>query len=171
MWLSHYVHRTFVYPFSLPAGGRPLPTLIVASGFAFNVLNAVVNAGWIGTVGAYATSWLADPRFVSGCVVFVAGGAINRRADRALRGLRTAGERGYKIPRGGLYEWVSCPNYLGEILEWGGWALATWSQAGLAFAVYTVANLAPRAWSHHRWYREQFPDYPAERRALIPRIL
>ena len=50
--------------------------------------------------------------------------------------------------------------YLGEIVEWGGWALLTWSPTGLAFFVWTVANLAPRAWSHHRWYHEKFPDYP-----------
>ena len=40
--------------------------------------------------------------------------------------------------------------------------------AGLAFAVYTFANLAPRAIDHHTWYRQRFSDYPPERRALIP---
>ena len=40
--------------------------------------------------------------------------------------------------------------------------------AGWAFAVFTIANLAPRALTHHKWYRAQFPDYPPERRALIP---
>ena len=49
--------------------------------------------------------------------------------------------------------------------------MATWSLAGVAFAVYTVANLAPRAVTHHRWYRQQFPDYPEQRRALIPYLL
>ncbi|MDH5284165.1 MAG: 3-oxo-5-alpha-steroid 4-dehydrogenase, partial [Gemmatimonadota bacterium] len=34
----------------------------------------------------------------------------------------------------------------------------------------TVANLAPRAWSHHRWYLEKFPDYPPDRKALIPHL-
>ena len=74
-------------------------------------------------------------------------------------------------PFGGLYRWVSCPNYLGEILEWSGWALATWSWPGLAFAVFTFANLAPRALSTHRWYRETFADYPPERKALVPFVL
>ena len=96
---------------------------------------------------------------------------MNRSADRTLRGLRRPGETGYKIPQGGLYRWVSSPNYLGEIIEWFGWALATWSMAGLAFALYTTANLAPRAIQHHRWYHEQFPDYPAERRALVPYVV
>ena len=29
---------------------------------------------------------------------------------------------------------------------------------GLAFCVFTAANLIPRARSNHRWYREKFPD-------------
>jgi 3-oxo-5-alpha-steroid 4-dehydrogenase 1 len=61
--------------------------------------------------------------------------------------------------------------YLGEMLEWTGWALATWSPAGFAFALYTVANLAPRAVDHHAWYHQQFPEYPAKRRALIPYVI
>jgi len=80
------------------------------------------------------------------------------------------GETGYKIPHGGLFERVSCPNYLGEIIEWSGWALATWCLPGLSFAVWTFANLAPRARAHHRWYRAKFPEYPEERKALIPGV-
>ena len=76
----------------------------------------------------------------------------------------------YSVPVGGLFHWVSCPNYLGEIALWIGWALATWSLAGLAFAVWTIANLAPRAVAHHKWYRENFDNYPRNRRALIPGI-
>ena len=44
----------------------------------------------------------------------------------------------------------------------------TWSLAGLAFALFTFCNLAPRALSNHRWYRETFEHYPSNRRALIP---
>jgi hypothetical protein len=57
------------------------------------------------------------------------------------------------------------------MLEWTGFAVASWSLPGLAFALYTAANLAPRALSHHRWYQEKFPDYPRERRALIPFVV
>ena len=66
---------------------------------------------------------------------------------------------------------MSSPNYLGEIIEWTGWAIATWSLAGTAFAVYTAANLASRAFANHRWYRDRFPDYPSDRRALVPFLL
>lgn len=170
LWQVHYVQRTLVYPLRM-RGGRPMPVLIVALALGFNSINAYVNARWISELGAYPTSWLADPRLLAGAALFAAGLAINLRADATLRALRAPGEAGYKLPRGGLYERVSCPNYLGELLEWTGWALATWSLAGLSFAVYTAANLVPRALANHRWYRATFPDYPPARRAVIPYLL
>ena len=130
-----------------------------------------MNARWVSEYGSYATSWLYDPRFILGVLLFLGGYALNLNSDRILRGLRKPGETGYKIPYGGGYRWVSSPNYLGEIIEWFGWALATWSLPGLAFALYTTANLAPRAVDHHKWYRDTFPNYPADRRALMPHVL
>lgn len=168
LWLSHYLWRTVVYPLRLGARGeRPMPLEIVVSAFGFQLANVYLNARWLFELApAYPTSWLRDPRFLAGVALFVLGTVVNRRADASLRGL--ASEEGYAIPRGGLYRWVSCPNYLGEIAIWSGWALATWSLPGLAFALWTIANLAPRARTHHRFYRERFPDYPPERRALVP---
>ena len=63
---------------------------------------------------------------------------------------------------------MSCPNYLGELVEWAAWALLTGSLAGLSFFCFSAANLVPRARSHHRWYQSRFPDYPAQRKALLP---
>jgi steroid 5-alpha reductase family enzyme len=170
LWQLHYLHRTFLFPLRMRSGRR-MPLLIPVLAIAFNVLNAYVNARWIGHMGEYAADWLADPRFLIGTALFVAGWSGNLHADAILRGLRTPGDDTYRIPHGGLFRWVSAPNYLFEIVEWIGWAIATWSTAGLAFAVYTAANLVPRALSHHAWYREQFPDYPRDRRALVPYVL
>jgi protein-S-isoprenylcysteine O-methyltransferase Ste14 len=170
LWQAHYLYRAFGYPFVMRSRAR-LPVTVMAMAIAFNVLNAWINARWVSELGSYPAGWLVDPRFLAGVVLFGAGLAVNISADRTLRGLRRPGESGYRIPRGGAYRWVSCPNYLGEIVEWFGWALATWSMPGLAFAVYTAANLAPRALDHHEWYRERFPDYPPQRRALVPFVL
>ena len=68
----------------------------------------------------------------------------------------------------GFFARTRNPNYLGEILEWTGWAVATWSLPGLMFALYTAANLVPRARANHKWYRETFRDYPPERKAVLP---
>jgi protein-S-isoprenylcysteine O-methyltransferase Ste14 len=171
LWMLHYVQRTVVFPFRIHSRGRRMALSIAAAGFAFNVLNAYVNARWISHLGEYSTSWLRDPRFLVGAALLLVGWLINVHSDTILIRLRAPGETGYKIPRGGLYRWISCPNYFGEMLEWIGWAVATWSTAGLAFALYTVANLLPRARAHHRWYRERFEDYPPQRRAVIPLLL
>ena len=170
MWQLHYVHRTYIFPFRMRSKGKRMPVLIALLAFVFTAVNAWINALWVSHLGHYAVSWLYDPRFIIGAAIFLAGWAINVHADTVLINLRKPGETGYKVPTGGFYRFVSCPNYFGEILEWVGWAIATWSLAGLAFAIYTAANLAPRAFTHHDWYRETFDDYPPERRALLPFI-
>ncbi len=170
LWQLHYVQRTFVYPFRIRAG-RTMPLLIVLSALLFNVWNAYINARFISQLGSYSEGWLADPRFVAGTALFLVGWGINLRADSILIALRRPGERGYSIPRGWFYDRICCPNYLGEMLEWFGFALAAWSLAGLAFALFTVANLAPRALANRRWYLETFPDFPRERKALIPYVI
>jgi hypothetical protein len=168
VWQAHYVHRAFIYPLRRRGGDKPMPLAIVGMGAGFNLLNAYVNARWLSHFGDYDAAWLLGPRFVAGAALFAAGLATNLWSDHVLAHLRRPGESGYKIPQGGLYRWVSCPNYLGELAEWSGWAVATWSLPGLAFALYTASNLVPRAVSNHRWYRQTFADYPPERKAIVP---
>jgi 3-oxo-5-alpha-steroid 4-dehydrogenase 1 len=171
LWEAHYIHRAFIYPFSRRNGTNDMAVAVVGMGFLFNMGNAYLNGRYIFTFsGGYANEWLASPQFICGLVLFLAGFIINRRADNVLRNLREPAVSDYKIPCGGLYRWISCPNYLGEIITWTGWAVATWSLAGLAFAVWTAANLVPRARAHHIWYHEHFPDYPTERKALVPGV-
>jgi len=171
LWELHYVNRAFVFPLRMTSPNKQMPLAIAAMGALFNLVNGYLNGRWLTVFGRYDADWLRDPRFLAGTAIMLAGYAINLRADATLRALRTPGDIGYKIPTGGLYRYVSCPNYLGEIVEWTGWAILTWSIAGASFAVWTAANLAPRAWSNHVWYRTTFADYPRERRALIPFVL
>ena len=169
-WEAHYIHRAFIYPFSL-RGDRNDANFSDCDGCDLQYDECVFKRQYIFTLSTqYTTHWLTDPRFIGGLTLFVSGYLINRSADKILHDLRAPGETGYKIPQKGFYRWISSPNYFGEIVVWSGWALATWSLPGLAFAVWTIANLAPRARSNHRWYQETFPDYPAERKALLPRL-
>lgn len=163
LWLLHYLQRTFVYPALMRNPSKPEPVSIVAMAFAFNLFNASGNA-----VGLRARP--VDAAFLVGALVFVVGFALNLHADAVLRGLRKPGETGYQIPHGGLHSLVAAPNYFAELVEWLGFAIAAQSLAGWAFAVFTFANLAPRAVAHLKWYRSTFSDYPASRRALIPYV-
>jgi protein-S-isoprenylcysteine O-methyltransferase Ste14 len=171
IWQFHYLVRTFIFPFRIRETGKRIPVLIVVLAILFNVLNAYINARWISHLGEYPVTWLTSTPFLAGLSIFIVGWIINQHADLTLFRLRKPGETHYSIPEGGMYQQVSCPNYLGEILEWTGWAIATWSLAGAAFAVFTMANLLPRALATHRWYRDKFPDYPKTRRAVIPYLI
>jgi 3-oxo-5-alpha-steroid 4-dehydrogenase 1 len=171
LWMTHYLHRSLVFPFRLRSVRRPFPLSVAAMAITFNIINAYLNARWISHLGDYPTSWLRDPRFTSGVILFAAGMIINIQSDNILLSLRKPGESGYRIPFGGAYRLVTMPNYLGELIEWAAWTIATWSLAGLTFFLFTFANLVPRAIANHRWYREQFSDYPKERRAVIPWLL
>ena len=172
LWILHYLHRAFIYPFRL-RGSRPSITAsVIAMGVGFNLGNAYLNARYLFALGPEAqTSWLRDPRFIVGVLLFCFGYVLNQHSDRVLIGLRRNGATDYRIPYGGGFRFVSCPNYLGEMVEWGGWALACWNPGALAFFVWTVANLAPRAVRTHLWYRDRFPDYPSRRKAILPFII
>lgn len=170
VWQIHYFHRAFIYPWTLKTG-KKMPWMILIMAVIFNTSNGYLNAWSIASqADKYTGAWLSSPQFLLGVLVFFAGMALNKISDKQLAALsRTGG--GYQVPHGFAYRWVSCPNYLGEIIQWTGWAIAVWSLAGWIFAIWTAANLVPRAIAHHRWYRETFSDYPAGRRALIPFLL
>ncbi len=169
LWLVHYIYRAFVYPWRLRGGQMRMPLSVVVMGFVFNVVNGYLQGRYLFALGPVrGLGWFGDPRFLSGLVLFLGGYALNRRSDAVLRNLRAPGDTGYKIPRGGVFRFISCPNYLGELIEWLGWSVLTWSPVGFVFFLWTTANLVPRARTHHEWYRRTFPDYPPERRAIFP---
>ena len=168
MFLAHYVNRTLVFPLRLPRAARPMPLSIVLSAVFFNLVNGSLQGLWLGELAPAPTPIeLVSPRIAIGLGLFLAGAAINLQSDSILRRLRRESSA-YRVPTGGLFRWVSCPNYLGEIVEWSGFALVMGALPGVAFLAWTLANLVPRARDHDRWYRATFPDYPRERRALVP---
>jgi protein-S-isoprenylcysteine O-methyltransferase Ste14 len=171
LWNAHYIYRTFLFPLRMPVSSKVMPITIILSGFIFNCINGYLNGRYFSAFGPmYTIDWLISPQFIIGVLLFVLGFFINIHSDNILLQLRKPGETDYKIPSGFLYEYISCPNYFGEVIEWFGWAIATWSLPGLAFAIFTAANLIPRAYSNHRWYREKFSHYPTKRKAVIPFI-
>ncbi|MEM1417118.1 MAG: DUF1295 domain-containing protein [Myxococcota bacterium] len=167
LWQLHYLYRTFVFPFRMRGEGKRKPVLTVAMAFLFNCANGPMNAYGIAVLAPHLGG-LGDPRLLAGTALFLAGWAMNQHADHVLLNLRAPGESGYKIPHAGLHRFVASPNYFGEMVEWGGFALAAATAPALVFFLFTVANLAPRARANLRWYQERFADYPPSRRALVP---
>jgi len=168
----HYTNRSLIYPFRIKTSGKKMPMVIVVMAVVFNVMNGCVNGYFLGTLQEqYTFEWLTDARFIAGIVIFISGALINIISDEKLISLRKDRSNGYQIPYGGLFNLVSCPNFFGEIIEWLGFALMCWSLPAVSFFVWTVCNLVPRALDHHRWYKKNFPAYPADRKAVFPFLL
>lgn len=169
LWVLHYFNRAIVFPFRLKTKGKKMPVVIMSSAIFFNLVNGFINGYWIARFAPEITlDFSTILRIIAGAIVFLAGFIINQYHDTLLINLRKGNESGYKIPHGGLFKYVSCPNFLGEIISWLGFFILTLSLPALAFLVWTMANLVPRAIDHHKWYRTQFADYPADRKAVLP---
>ena len=172
LWGSHYTYRSIVYPLRLKTGRKKMPVLIMLFAVVFNCINGFINGYWFGSLSpVYAVDWLADIRFIAGFILFFAGFAIHQYHDQILIMLRKENSGSYQIPRGGLFRYISCPNFFGELIEWAGFALLTWCLPAFSFFLWTFVNLVPRALDHHKWYKEKFEDYPEERKAVVPGVL
>lgn len=164
----HYIHRGLIHPVITRYSDKTVPLLIPLGTFLPNALYFFINADWIGSA-EYRDGYYYDPRFIIGVILFISGYVINRWADWKLRSLRhTSGEQDYHIPYGLLFNYIACPNYLGEMIEWAGWTVMTWSLAGLVWWLFTCATFIARSRHNLQWYRKHFSDYPSKRKALIP---
>ena len=158
LFLLHYFQRSFIFPL-LMRGKSTMPIAVMLMGLVFNTLNAYMIGGWLygaAPSGMYTTAWLYSPKFIIGLVIFFLGMGINLHSDHVIRNLRKPGDTKHYIPYKGFYRYVTSANYFGELTEWIGFAILTWSPAGLLFAVWTFANLAPRAKSLTEKYVQEF---------------
>uniref|UniRef100_UPI0037E75851 3-oxo-5-alpha-steroid 4-dehydrogenase 2a n=1 Tax=Semicossyphus pulcher TaxID=241346 RepID=UPI0037E75851 len=168
-FMLHYFHRSFI--FSFLTRGQPVPLNIVCLAAVFCSLNGFLQGHHLLHCAVFEHTWVTHARMAAGLLLFVVGMTINIHSDHILRRLRRPGEMVYRIPHGGMFEFVSGANYLGEIVEWSGYAVAVWSLPTFAFAFFTSCSIGSRACCHHRDYLQRFEDYPRCRKAVIPFIL
>ncbi|XP_066923523.1 3-oxo-5-alpha-steroid 4-dehydrogenase 1-like [Clytia hemisphaerica] len=154
-FICHYFQRSFIYSLSI-TGGKPTPFYAFFLAFVFCTGNGYMQARGALLLSDYPDDLLTKLRVTMGFVLFCLGMYSNMKCDHMLRNLRKPGETGYKIPRGFLFDYISCGNFFGEIIEWIGFAIASWSSVSSAFAFFTIANLVPRAVTHHRFYHQKF---------------
>lgn len=160
LFQSHYFQRSFIFPFMISGNSR-MPISIMMMGVIFNTLNGLMQGGWIFHVSPadmYTNDWLTTPQFIIGTIIFIAGMCINLHSDHIIRHLRQPGDKNHYLPKGGMYDYVTSANYFGELTEWIGFAILTWSWAGFVFAFWTFANLTPRAHTIHKKYKAMFPE-------------
>jgi len=172
LWTTHYFNRVIIFPLRIRTSGKKMPAVIMLFALFFNLVNGSVNGYWLGNFcPEFTWDTIVVLRIIIGFVLFLAGFVINQYHDRILIRLRKENKNGYQIPYGGMFRYISCPNFFGEILEWGGFAIVCWGLPSLSFLIWTCVNLIPRALDHHAWYRKSFADYPENRKAVFPFLL
>ena len=179
IWMMHYANRALITPLLMrtrPDATSDFALNVVVLGWISLSLHGYLNARYISELGThYTLDWFSDPRFILGLIIYAFGFTLNIWSDSILRNLRskTPGpdEPRYKIPYGGGFRFVTCPQYLGEIISFVGLAVMTWNLgAGFVIAI-TMGNLIPRAVYTHKWFNKNFDNYPKERKAIIPYVL
>ncbi|MDH4296176.1 MAG: DUF1295 domain-containing protein [Cyclobacteriaceae bacterium] len=170
-FMFHYINRIFIFPFRLRTQRKKMPLIIVASAIGFNLVNGFLLGYYFAHYADYSPNYFLQPNFIIGILFFITGVFINWESDSILINLRKPGESGYVIPQGWLFDYISCPNFFGEIIEWAGFALMCWNLPAVSFLVWTCANLIPRALSHHKWYKQNFEFYPRQRKAILPWLI
>ena len=166
----HYFQRSFVFPFLMKGKSR-MPVSIMLMGVVFNVLNGFMQGEWLfylAPADRYTTEWLTTPPFIIGTLIFFTGMVINWHSDNVIRHLRQPGDTRHYLPQKGLYRYVTSANYFGELVEWTGFAILTWSAAGAVFAWWTFANLVPRANAIYHRYQQEFGTQMGKRKRIFP---
>lgn len=157
----HYFQRSFIFPL-LMKGQSKMPISIIVTGAVFNTCNAIMQGGWLfffRSVDVYPISWFWSWQFIIGTLIFLFGMVINIYADRVIRDLRSdITDNNYYLPKGWPFNRISSANYLGEILEWLGFAILTWSISGLVFLIWTCANIIPRSKAVYERYTQFFGE-------------
>ncbi|WVQ72383.1 hypothetical protein IAR50_001935 [Cryptococcus sp. DSM 104548] len=145
LYTVHYAHRAVVSPLILSPPRSPLHISVALAAVVFNLFNGYLLA--LG-LAFYPPQGELTWRFYLGVGTWAIGFIGNVVHDEILNDLRrTPGSRliishlpeddefkteRYKVPRGGLFRWVSYPNYLSEWFEWAGWSLAASSSMFIA---------------------------------------
>ncbi|MGV0634217.1 3-oxo-5-alpha-steroid 4-dehydrogenase [Mycolicibacillus trivialis] len=179
IWALHYANRGWFFPLAIrqvPGKRSTFNVSVVVMGMLVTSMHGYLNGALFSHdyFGRYGTQWLTDPRFLVGLAVYLAGFALLVNSEAIVRNLRDKNDPGgaeYRIPYGGGFRFVTSPAYLGELIAWTGFAILTWALPGVAILLITAGNLVPRALATQRWYATKFPDYPTDRKALIPFVL
>ncbi|CEF70702.1 Sc2 [Strongyloides ratti] len=126
---------------------------------------------------SYTTPYFGNAQVYFGLGVFILSELGNLSIHILLRNLRPEGSKVRKIPRPDgnpltlLFNYVSCPNYSYEFYSWIGFTIMTQSLPSALFTIAGFVQMSIWALQKHRNYKKEFPDYPKNRKAIIPYLL
>jgi len=169
LWMTHYTKRLLETIFVHEFGTLTMPvfnlfknclyywSFAAAVGYNVNIPNAQDLPSW--------HLYLGFPWF---CVFML----LNFLCHLRLKYMRPKGTNDFVIPHGGLFEYITCPNYFCEIMTWFGFNILTgFTPAGIAFNIVGAAQMVK--WATER--REKFiklfgSKWPKKRWVLFPFI-
>ncbi|KAL9651837.1 hypothetical protein ABK040_000185 [Willaertia magna] len=193
MLLGHYIHRAIIFPLFRVHHMSHSSLLVFSSAVLFCIINGYLNGTHLFIYSNANNSYFNDNLQIIilpiGILLYCVGYYINYTSDRILINLRkdnhksssnsannnnsTEKNKQYYIPYGGLFEYISSPNYFGEQIEWIGFLLTVQNKVALLFVLSTFCNLFPRALETNKWYQEKFGEKykKLNRKAFIPFII
>lgn len=169
-WVLHFVKREyetfFIHKFSRPT--MPLQNLYKNCTYYW-AFGAVIG------IPLCATSYVAptnEALVYAGLAIFLVSQVGNLICHIMLSKLRKAeGSNERPIPRGFLFELVSCPNYTFEVLAWVGFSIMTQIPYAFLFTVVGAVQMADWAQKKHQGYKKTDEKYKAlNRKAIFPFI-
>ena len=133
------------------------------------------NSGWCIFDKNYSPpEWQSYGRFLRYffVILFFLSEIQNLKCHLILRDLRieNSGKKG--IPKGFLFNYVSCANYFWEFISWLCFSIFVGTLTCYIFTFLGLLIMANWALKKHREYHKHFGDkYPKNRKAIIPFII
>jgi len=173
--MLHFAKREFESVFVHRFSNATMPAFnIVKNSGHYWLLSGVLLAGGVysPSLGTKAVQGSIRDNLVylGACLLlWVIAELGNLQSHLILMNLRPKGTRIRQIPRGALFELVSCPNYFFESLAWLAITLMTLSLSALIFLVVSTVQMALWAIKKHKNYRKEFAEqYPRQRKIMFP---
>ncbi|PGH27262.1 hypothetical protein AJ80_00972 [Polytolypa hystricis UAMH7299] len=169
-FLKRELETIFVHRFSLAT----MPAMNIFRNSAHYWILAGFNmAYWVFAPNSPTARTEANPILLyAGLALFVFGELANLSTHLTLRNLRKPGSTTRAIPTGLGFSWVTCPNYLFEVIAWLGVYLVSdlnWSV--IIFIIVGASTMAIWAKQKERRYRRDFGDkYKRKRFVMFPGI-
>ncbi|XP_008777953.2 3-oxo-5-alpha-steroid 4-dehydrogenase 1 [Phoenix dactylifera] len=163
----HFFKRVFEVLFIHQYSGQMVldSAILISSSYFISTVSMIY--------AQYLTQGISEPAInleYAGVVLFLVGIMGNFYHHFLLSKLRVKGDKGYKIPKGGLFNLVICPHYLFEIIDFVGVSLISPTVYACSFTLGTIFYLMGRSYATRKWYLSKFQNFPKNVKALIPYV-
>ncbi|KAE9418079.1 hypothetical protein Angca_007742 [Angiostrongylus cantonensis] len=175
-WSIHYAKRLFETEFIHRFSNETMPRFNVIKNCSYYWGFAAFIA-YFTNHPAYTPPYFGSCQVYFGLVAFAIAEFGNLSIHILLRNLRPPGTRERRIPRPDgnpmslLFNFVSCPNYTYEVMSWVSFSIMVQSLPSLLFTIAGFIQMTIWAKNKHRIYNKEFPDYPKERKAIVPFLI